>query len=222
MELLGRAPDPVSTARLTIAQITAALKPSRRHHAADNAQAIRAALGASTLPSRLPWQPGRAAGWSPDERAQGRAQIGRPGNTVALSLALAAPGASPRSRRVSKAHQPESSARLAAKIRPASATAWSSSKVTANGRFGTAILPGQRALVRHLKESPSPGPRWIPAYARSARDGRCGPTIRLAGPHARIRRDGSYTYTQGLGGMQAPRDAALGRLLPVGALQQGA
>jgi transposase len=44
LELLGRAPDPVSAARLTTAQITAALKRARRQHAADKAQAIRAAL----------------------------------------------------------------------------------------------------------------------------------------------------------------------------------
>jgi transposase len=49
LELLGRAPDPVSAARLTTAQVTAALKRARRHHAADKAQAIRAALGAEHL-----------------------------------------------------------------------------------------------------------------------------------------------------------------------------
>jgi transposase len=49
LELLGRAPDPVSAAGLTTAQITAALKRARRHHAADKAQAIRAALGAEHL-----------------------------------------------------------------------------------------------------------------------------------------------------------------------------
>jgi transposase len=49
LELLGRAPDPVSAARLTTAQITAALKRARRHHAADKAQAIRAALRAEHL-----------------------------------------------------------------------------------------------------------------------------------------------------------------------------
>jgi transposase len=49
LELLGKAPDPVSAARLTTAQITAALKRARRHHAADKAQAIRAALGAEHL-----------------------------------------------------------------------------------------------------------------------------------------------------------------------------
>jgi len=49
LELLGRAPDPVSAARLTTAQITGALKRARRHHAADKAQAIRAALGAEHL-----------------------------------------------------------------------------------------------------------------------------------------------------------------------------
>jgi len=49
LELLGRAPDPVSAARLTTAQITAALKRARRHHAADKAQAIQAALRAEHL-----------------------------------------------------------------------------------------------------------------------------------------------------------------------------
>jgi transposase len=49
LELLGRAPDPVSAAGLTTAQITAALKRARRHHAADRALAIRAALGAEQL-----------------------------------------------------------------------------------------------------------------------------------------------------------------------------
>jgi transposase len=49
LELLGRAPDPVSAARLTTAQVTAALKRARRHHAADKAQAIRAALRAEHL-----------------------------------------------------------------------------------------------------------------------------------------------------------------------------
>jgi transposase len=49
LELLGRAPDPVSAAGLTTAQVTAALKRARRHHAADKARAIRAALGAEHL-----------------------------------------------------------------------------------------------------------------------------------------------------------------------------
>ena len=49
LELLGKAPDPVSAAGLTTAQITAALKRARRRHAADKAQAIRAALGAEHL-----------------------------------------------------------------------------------------------------------------------------------------------------------------------------
>ncbi len=49
LELLGRAPDPVSAAGLTTAQITAALKRARRHHAPDKAQAIRAALRAEHL-----------------------------------------------------------------------------------------------------------------------------------------------------------------------------
>jgi transposase len=49
LELLARAPDPASAARLTLAQITAALKRARRHHAADKAGKIRAALRADQL-----------------------------------------------------------------------------------------------------------------------------------------------------------------------------
>ena len=49
LELLGKAPDPASAARLTITQITTALKRARRHHVADKAAAIRSALGAEHL-----------------------------------------------------------------------------------------------------------------------------------------------------------------------------
>jgi transposase len=49
LELLGKAPDPAAAARLTITQITTALKRARRHHLADNAAAIRSALGAEHL-----------------------------------------------------------------------------------------------------------------------------------------------------------------------------
>jgi transposase len=49
LELLGKAPDPVSAAALTNVQITAALKRARRHHASEKAQAIRAALRAEHL-----------------------------------------------------------------------------------------------------------------------------------------------------------------------------
>jgi transposase len=49
LELLGKAPDPASAARLTITQITTALKRVHRHHVADNAEAIRAALRAEHL-----------------------------------------------------------------------------------------------------------------------------------------------------------------------------
>jgi transposase len=49
LELLGKAPDPAAAARLTITQITTALKRARRHHLADNAEAIRSALGAEHL-----------------------------------------------------------------------------------------------------------------------------------------------------------------------------
>jgi hypothetical protein len=49
LELLGVAPDPVSAAGLTTAQITAALKGARRRHVADKAQAIWVALHAEHL-----------------------------------------------------------------------------------------------------------------------------------------------------------------------------
>ncbi len=49
LELLGKAPDPAAGARLTITQITTALKRARRRHLADNAEAIRSALGAEHL-----------------------------------------------------------------------------------------------------------------------------------------------------------------------------
>jgi len=44
LELLGRAPDPASAARLSRAQITAALKRARRRQANDKAAALAAAL----------------------------------------------------------------------------------------------------------------------------------------------------------------------------------
>jgi hypothetical protein len=44
LELLARAPDPAAAAKLTITQITAALRRARRHHVADKAQQIQAAL----------------------------------------------------------------------------------------------------------------------------------------------------------------------------------
>jgi transposase len=49
LELLAKAPAPDSAARLTTAQITAALKRARRHHVADKAQKIRAALRTEQL-----------------------------------------------------------------------------------------------------------------------------------------------------------------------------
>lgn len=48
LELLGKAPDPVWAARLTVAQVTAALKRAQRRHVAEKA-AIRAALRAEQL-----------------------------------------------------------------------------------------------------------------------------------------------------------------------------
>jgi transposase len=49
LELLAKAPDPDAAARLTIAQISAALKRARRHHAGDKARVIRAALRTEQL-----------------------------------------------------------------------------------------------------------------------------------------------------------------------------
>ena len=49
LELLAKAPDPDAAARLTTAQITAALKRARRHHASDKARAIQAALRTQQL-----------------------------------------------------------------------------------------------------------------------------------------------------------------------------
>jgi len=44
LELLGKAPEPARAARLTRAQVSAALKRARRHHIADKTDAILAAL----------------------------------------------------------------------------------------------------------------------------------------------------------------------------------
>jgi transposase len=49
LELLGRAPDPASAARLTVTQITAALKRARRHHRDRRAGEIQAALRSPQL-----------------------------------------------------------------------------------------------------------------------------------------------------------------------------
>jgi hypothetical protein len=49
LELLGRAPDPVAAARLSTAQITAALKRARRHHAAAKAKTIQTSLRSKQL-----------------------------------------------------------------------------------------------------------------------------------------------------------------------------
>ena len=49
LELLGKAPDPARAARLTRAQVAAALKRARRHHAPDKATAILAALRSEQL-----------------------------------------------------------------------------------------------------------------------------------------------------------------------------
>jgi hypothetical protein len=49
LELLARAPDPARAARLTRAQVSAALKRARRHHIADKTSAILAALRGEQL-----------------------------------------------------------------------------------------------------------------------------------------------------------------------------
>jgi transposase len=49
LELLGKAPDPASAARLSIAQISAALKRARRRGIADKAATIQAALRSEQL-----------------------------------------------------------------------------------------------------------------------------------------------------------------------------
>ena len=49
LELLGKAPDPARAARLTRAQVSAALKRARRRHIADKADAILAALRSPQL-----------------------------------------------------------------------------------------------------------------------------------------------------------------------------
>ncbi|WP_240474465.1 IS110 family transposase, partial [Intrasporangium chromatireducens] len=49
LELLAKAPDPDAAARLTITQITAALKRARRHHAGEKAKVIQAALRTEQL-----------------------------------------------------------------------------------------------------------------------------------------------------------------------------
>jgi len=49
LELLGRAPDPAGAARLTRAQVAAALKRARRHHTPDKTTAILTALRSEQL-----------------------------------------------------------------------------------------------------------------------------------------------------------------------------
>jgi len=49
LELLGRAPDPARAAKLTRAQVAAALKRARRRHAADKTTAILAAMRSEQL-----------------------------------------------------------------------------------------------------------------------------------------------------------------------------
>ena len=54
LELLAKAPDPASAARLTTAQIDAALKRARRRNRADKTAVIKTALRAPRpWPSRL-------------------------------------------------------------------------------------------------------------------------------------------------------------------------
>lgn len=66
LELLGKAPDPATAAKLTIAQITAALKRARRHHVAMKAAAIHASLRAEQLTQPAPI----AAAYAATTRAQ--------------------------------------------------------------------------------------------------------------------------------------------------------
>ena len=49
LELLGKAPDPASAARLSISQISAALKHARRHHVADKTRVIQGLLRTAQL-----------------------------------------------------------------------------------------------------------------------------------------------------------------------------
>src|SRR6266545_1858233 len=85
--------------------------------------------GAATRwPSTCPVAPARSRSASPIHSPPARAEWI---TVMALSPMWAAPGVSPRSRWVSNSSRSRSpSARLAARIRPASATAWSSSKAT--------------------------------------------------------------------------------------------
>ena len=63
LELLAKAPDPASAARLTTAQIDAALKRARRRDIADKTAAIRAALRGEQL-AQPPRSPPPAPRWS--------------------------------------------------------------------------------------------------------------------------------------------------------------
>jgi hypothetical protein len=54
LELLAKAPEPARAARLTRAQVSAALKRARRRNIPDKVTAILAALRAEHLPRRLP------------------------------------------------------------------------------------------------------------------------------------------------------------------------
>jgi hypothetical protein len=54
LELLARAPDPASAAKLTTAQVDAALRRARRHHRAEKTAAIRAALRSPQLAAPAP------------------------------------------------------------------------------------------------------------------------------------------------------------------------
>ena len=57
LELLGKAPDPAKAAKLTRAQISAALKRARRRDIPGKATAILAALRSAQLGSRRPSPP---------------------------------------------------------------------------------------------------------------------------------------------------------------------
>ena len=76
LELLAKAPGPASAARLTTAQIAAALKRARRRDIAGKTATIRAALRAPQLAQPAPVT---AAGGNIRKRTSGRYQIRYPG-----------------------------------------------------------------------------------------------------------------------------------------------
>src|SRR4029453_2629967 len=125
----GHGPGPAPAAHARASAIPATWSRWRAEPQENERRNVPRVDGAATRwPSTCPVAPARKASASPIHSPPARAEGSR---VMALSPALAAPGASPRSRWVSNSSRSRSpSARLAARIRPASATAWSSSKVT--------------------------------------------------------------------------------------------